>query len=312
MVGDSVGKKKSGYWGNSRDIDESIDEANSFIKYRDNLMQLGMSMIGWENLPDTCNERYIEKTEYFKGATVFFKDDDIGYLCLPVIFNGPFDIMDEPDRRQAYSRSGYRKNLTKEDSVIIWNNYLRKPSCYTVNHYARRLADLENAIDVNCKAQKTPVLITCSENQRMTMINLYKQYEGNYPFIFGEKDLDVKGIKCINTGAPYVADKMFQIKMQVWNEALTELGISNISYQKKERLVSDEVIRNMGGTIASRYSRLEMRRQAVDKINKMFGLDIEVNYREDYRQTDDENMIQNLSENETVDVSPMVVDLRTK
>lgn len=307
-----MGKKKGNLWGNSRDLDESYDEANSYIKYRDNLMQLGMSMFGWENLPETCNERYIEKTEYFRGATVFFKDPDIGHLCLPVIFNGPFDIMDEPDRRQAYSRSGYRRNLTKEDSVIIWNNYLRKPSCLTVNHYARRLADLENAIDVNCKAQKTPVLLRCNENQRLTLINLYKQYEGNYPFIFGEKDLDMKGVSAVSTGAPYVADKMFQIKMQVWNEALTELGISNISYQKKERLVSDEVVRNMGGTIASRYSRLEMRRQAVDKINAMFGLNIEVNFREDYRQTDDENMIQNLSESETVDAKPMVVDLRTK
>lgn len=307
-----MGKKKGNLWGNSRDLDESYDEANSYIKYRDNLMQLGMSMFGWENLPETCNERYIEKTEYLRGATVFFKDPDIGHLCLPVIFNGPFDIMDEPDRRQAYSRSGYRRNLTKDDSVIIWNNYLRKPSCLTVNHYARRLADLENAIDVNCKAQKTPVLLRCNENQRMTLINLYKQYEGNYPFIFGEKDLDMKGVTAVSTGAPYVADKMFQIKMQVWNEALTELGISNISYQKKERLVSDEVVRNMGGTIASRYSRLEMRRQAVDKINAMFGLNIEVNFREDYRQTDDENMIQNLSESETVDAKPMVVDLRTK
>lgn len=307
-----MGKKNRNYWGNSRDVDESIDEANSFVKYRNNLMQLGMSMYDWDNLPETCNERYIEKTEYFKGATVFFKDDDIGFLCLPVIFNGPFDIMDEPDRRQAYSRSGYRKDLTNENSVVIWNNYLRKPSCYTVNHYARRLADLENAIDVNCKAQKTPVLIRCSENQRLTLQNLYNQYEGNYPFIFGEKDLDVKGISAIQTGAPFVADKMFQIKMQIWNEALTELGISNISYQKKERLVSDEVIRNMGGTIASRYSRLEMRRQAAERINKMFGLNIEVNFREDYRQTDDENMIQNLSESDTIEPKPMVVDLRTK
>ena len=307
-----MAKKNRGYWGNPRDVDEALDEANSFVKYRDNLMQLGMTMYAWENLPETCNERYIEKTEYFKGATVFFKDETIGYLCLPVIFNGPFDIMDEPDRRQAYSRSGYRKNLTKDDSVIIWNNYLRKPSCLTVNHYARRLADLENAIDVNCKAQKTPVLLRCNENQRLTLQNLYKQYEGNYPFIFGEKDIDIKGITAIQTGAPFVADKMYQIKMQIWNEALTELGISNISYQKKERLVSDEVIRNMGGTIASRYSRLEMRRQAVDRINSMFGLNIEVNFREDYRQTDDENMIQSLSENEQIGPKPMVVDLRTK
>jgi len=307
-----LGKKRNGYWGNARDRDESTDEANSFIKYRDNLMQLAMSMIGWEKLPETCNERYIEKTEYFRGATVFFKDPDIGFLCLPVIFNGPFDIMDEPNRRQAYSRSGYRRDLTKDDSVIIWNNYLRKPSCLTANHFARRLADLENTIDVNCKAQKTPILLRCSENQRLTLKNLYEQYEGNYPFIFGERDLDVKGITAINTGAPFVADKLFQIKMQVWNEALTELGITNVSYQKKERLVSDEVIRNMGGTMASRYSRLQMRRMAVDKINNMFNLNIEVNYREDYRQTDDENMIQNLSETEVVDAKPMVVDLRTK
>ena len=55
-----------------------------------------------------------------------------------------------------------------------------------------------------------------------------------------------------------------------------------------------------------------MRRRAVEKINEMFDLNIEVNFREDYRQTDDENMIQNLSENETIEPKPMVVDLRTK
>ena len=308
-----MAKNKRNMWGNSRDRDELGDEASSFQKYRDNLMQLGMAMFDWQNLPETCSERYIERTEYFKGATVFFKDDALGYLCLPVIFNGPFDVLDEPDRRVAYSRSGYRKQLTKDDSVIIWNNYLRKPSCLTVNHYARRLADLENSIDVNCKAQKTPVLIRCNENQRLTLQNLYNQYEGNYPFIFGERDLDVKGISAISTGAPFVADKMFQIKMQVWNEALTELGISNISYQKKERLVSDEVIRNMGGTIASRYSRITMRRDACDKINRMFGLNVECDYREDFRQTDDENMILNQTEEGEEKASEaMVVDIRTR
>lgn len=308
-----MARNKRNLWGNSRDIDETRDEASSFQKYRDNLMQLGMAMFDWRNLPETCNERYIEKTEYFRGATIFFKDDVLGYLCLPVNFSGPFDVTDEPNRRIAYSRSGYRKELTKDDSVIIWNNYLRKPSCLTVNQYARRLADLENSIDVNCKAQKTPVLIRCSESQRLTLENLYQKYEGNYPFIVGEKDLDVKGISAIMTGAPFVADKMFQIKMQIWNEALTELGISNISYQKKERLVSDEVIRNMGGTIASRYSRITMRRNACEQINKMFGLEIECDYREDFRQTDDENMTLNETEEGNVKASEgMVVDIRTR
>ena len=82
-----------------------------------------------------------------------------------------------------------------------------------------------------------------------------------------------------------MADKIYQLKTQIWNEALTYLGISNISIQKKERLITDEVTRNQGGTIASRYSRLQARREAVDKINAMFGTNIRVDYREDFQET---------------------------
>ena len=53
-------------------------------------------------------------------------------------------------------------------------------------------------------------------------------------------------------------------------------------------MITDEVTRNQGGTIASRYSRLEARRQACEQINRMFGLDIECNYREDYRNIADD------------------------
>ena len=314
-----MGKRRNN-WGNKNDKTELGESVNSYIKYRDQLMELGMSMFEWDfdKIPKEQRQflsvRQIEINEYFKGASVFFKDEELNaYLCLPVILGGRFDLDDIPQDRTAYAKNGYRKRLNGENSVIIYNNYLRKPSCYTVNHYARRLADLENSIDVNCKAQKTPVAILCDENERLSMKQLYEQYEGNYPFIFGESDLNVKGIRAIQTGAPFVADKMYQIKMQIWNEALTHLGISNISYQKKERLVSDEVIRNMGGTIASRYSRLEMRRQAVDKIKDMFGIDISVDFREDYRQTDDENMISTESETgEVKEATPMVVDMRTR
>ena len=313
-----MGKKRN-RWGNSSDRNELTDNVNSFIKYRDQLMELGMTMIGWDfskiskEKRQFLNQRQIEYHEYFKGATIFFEDKELGaYLCLPVILGGEFDLDDTPKKRVAYAKNGYRKELDETNSVIIYNNYLRKPSCYTVNHYANRLADLENAIDVNCKAQKTPVAIICDENERLSMENLYEKYEGNYPFIFGERDLDLKGIRAIQTGAPFVADKMYQIKMQIWNEALTHLGISNISYQKKERLVSDEVIRNMGGTIASRYSRLEVRRDAVDKIKDIFGIEIDVDFREDFRQTDDENIITNESEGENKEVIPMVTDLRTR
>ena len=77
---------------------------------------------------------------------------------------------------------------------------------------------------------------------------------------------------------------------------LTYMGISNISYQKRERLISDEVTRSQGGTIAIRYSKLNARRQACDEINRMFGLNISCDFREDYRIKDLEYMINSESE----------------
>ena len=109
------------------------------------------------------------------------------------------------------------------------------------------------------------------------------QYDGNEPFIFGDKSLNTNGLKVLKTDAPYVADKLYELKVQYWNEALTYLGISNVNVMKKERMIQDEVQRNQGGTIASRYSRLEARREACKAINNMFDLDIWCDYREDYQ-----------------------------
>ena len=179
--------------------------------------------------------------------------------------------------------------LKRSNSVIIWNNYIRTNSVLDVKMFAKRLYNLDRIIDVNANAQKTPILIKCDETQRLTMLNVYKEYDGNSPVIFGDKALNSNGLDVLSTGAPYVADKIYQLKTQIWNEALTYLGISNINIQKKERLITDEVTRNQGGTIASRYSRLESRREAVRKINEMFGLNIEVNYREDFQQVGEDN-----------------------
>lgn len=141
-------------------------------------------------------------------------------------------------------------------------------------------------------------------------MNAYKEFDGNAPVIYADKSLDLKNFDVLTTNAPYVADKMYTLKTQIWNEALTYLGISNLNIQKKERLVADEVVRNQGGTIASRYSRLNARRMAAEQINRMFGLELEVNFRQDYREADDEVMFSGLTGDGTS--ADMAIDIRTK
>lgn len=261
----------------------------TYIQYFNRLVELSVSMFEWQGLPETVDPRYLELHLFQNGSMVYFRDEVMGDLCLDCIANGQFDVYGNPISRRAYSSyNQYQKTLNESDSVIIWNNYLRQPSVLDVKMFAKRLYNLDRIIDVNANAQKTPVLVQGTEKQRLTLVNLYKEFDGNAPFIFGDKNLDLNSLRAISTNAPYVADKLYQLKTQIWNEALTYLGISNLNIQKKERMITDEVQRNQGGTIASRYSRLEARREAVNKINRMFGTDISVDYREDFQITNND------------------------
>lgn len=272
-----MAKKDRQFWESA-----TLNNTN-FKQYYNRLTELSISMFEWQNLPDTVDPRFLELTLFSDGQAVFFYDEDIGYLALQNILGGKLNVYRVPVERRAYAVNGYQKILSDKDSVIIYNNYLHSNSRLDVEMFARRLYNLDRAIDVNANAQKTPVLIQCDETQRLTMVNLYKKFDGNEPVIYGDKNLNPNNVKVLKTDAPYVADKLYQLKTQIWNEALTYLGISNINITKKERLITDEVTRNQGGTIASRYSRLEARREACRAINKMFGLDIWCDYREDYQ-----------------------------
>ena len=259
----------------------------TYTQYVNRLTELSISMFQWNGLPDTVDERYLELHLFLNGSMVYFKDDVIGDLCLDCMPHGQLDVYGNPILRRAYSGyNNYNKLLKYTDSVIIWNNLMRTNSVLDVKMFARRLYNLDRIIDVNTNAQKTPVLVQGTEKQRLTLLNVYKEYDGNSPVIFGDTNIDLNSLKVLQTGAPYVSDKLYELKTQIWNEALTYLGISNVSFQKRERLISDEVIRSQGGTVASRYSRLTTRQKAAKEINKMFGTNISVDYREDFQVSD--------------------------
>lgn len=282
----------------------------AFLLYYQWLTELAVSMFEWQNLPDTIDERYLELALYSTGQAIFFKDPVMGYLGLRCTIGGGFNVYGIPKQRIAMGYNGYQHPCSDEDSVIIYNNYMRRPSMGEMEEYAQRISNITRAIDVNANAQKTPILITCEESQKLSMQAMYEKYQGDEPVIFGYKGIDKDNINVLTTDAPYVADKLYTLKTQLWNEALTKLGVSNLNSTKKERLVADEVTRNMGAVIASRYSRLEMRRKACEEINDMFGLDIDVDFRQDYREQDDEVMLSGETGDGGIDT--MVTDLRTR
>lgn len=274
-----MGRGKKAKW------ESALLNNRTYQQYYNRLLELSINMYEWKNLPDTVDERFLELTLFSDGMAVYFRDEILGDLCLQTMNGGNLDVYRIPMERTAYAANGYQVRLDPANSVIIFNNYTHTNSMLDIEMYARRLYNIERAIDVNVNAQKTPVMVIGSEAQRLTLKNLMMQYDGNEPFIYGDDNLNVNALNVLRLDAPYVADKLNILKRQIWNEALTYLGIENSNTEKKERLVTDEITSNLGGVEAQRFCRLNARRKAADQINAMFGTNITVGFREEKEDT---------------------------
>ena len=274
-----MGRRKSGLFkGKNSYFDRELFNNSTELQfYIDQFMNLAISSFKWSGFPDTVDTRWLEILLFSQGSAVFFEDDVIGSLTLAAAPNGPLNVYNIPTRYNAYG-TGYNKQCDLSDSVLIWNNPMHTNSEFTIAHYCRLLWEYDQIININVKAQKTPILLLCSEDQRLTLENLYMKYEGNEPVIHGDKNLDWKGLQVVKTDAPFIANDLYDLKVKYYNEALTYLGITNIIAEKKERLIKDEVFRSMGGVLANRQVRLAEREKACDAINKMFGLNVSVEF----------------------------------
>lgn len=251
----------------------------TYADYLDRLKLLATSLFTWEGLDKIAGEgasRFLELSLYEYGRACFIKDDELGYMALRVNPSDTFNVYMLPTKVQAWS-IGYQKNFDFDDVVYIMNNELQIPTARTINQFAYRLYETERTIDVNLIAQKTPVLIEGDTKTILTLKNVYMQYSGNTPFIFGSKAFDVSNkLNVLNTNAPYLIDKLELHKHEIWNECLTYLGIDNANTDKKERLITDEVESN--NEVINYYLNCfyKTRKKACDEINEKYGLDIKL------------------------------------
>lgn len=259
--------------------DSAVMNARTYNYWLNRLTELAVTSIKWNGMPKEIDLRFLELTLFTRGMSVFFREDVVGYAALNVMIGGEFNIYNIPTWREAYAVNGYRCELDESNSIIIFNNFLHTPSIADMEFYAMKLYEVDRAIDVNVKNQKTPKILKCSENQRLVLENLYMQYDGNMPFMMGDKNMDFNSLETFDTTAPFVADKLQGVKRQIFNEALTYLGIESNSNEKAERLVQMEAFSNIGSVEAQREARLASRIQAAEQINNMFGLNVSVEFK---------------------------------
>lgn len=244
--------------------------------WRDRLYDMTYSCIKWENFMLDNEPTTIllpEKWLCEKGMCAVIQDPIMGFVCLPCVGEGYLDVYGQPSSYQCYGNNGYVVTglVNGRDCVVIKNNPLGSPEHNKIELFAKRLANSMSTGDLNLDTHKTPIMILCDDEQRLTMEEVIEEYMGWNRVIFGNKSLNNAEIKSMRLDAEYIVDKITENTQIVWNEWLNYLGVPGQIIQKKERMLKDEVTQKMGGALASRVPRNAMREKAVDALKKIFG-----------------------------------------
>lgn len=278
-------------------INSQLSNFKTYEMYKRQLLTLAENVFEFKNMPEFIDTAYLNKQLLRKGAIAFFKDEVMGLLALPYVNIGNLDVYGRPNKIQVMASNGYNRTLNRDEFIIMYDNNGRYPLWLDILQYAERLALATRTIDINISQQKTPRFWKTTTEKEKSIKDIVNNVDGFENIVLAYKDIDLDDTTLVLEPAPYVADKIGLDKDKIYNEFLRLIGIANLSYQKKERNIKDEISAMQGGTVASRYSRFEPRQKAIDLINEKFGTEIEVQYydgipttaKELEEFTDDEN-----------------------
>lgn len=252
--------------------------------YRRQLMGKCISRFTWEGLPNGIDPRFIETTIFNNGYSVFYYDSFFEmFMAMPATISGPLDIQDNPTGYRVTRNGVYSFDVPASESVCIWGNQIRVPEIDVVLSYAARLAQIDRTIEIDLLNERNPMIVACSQDQRLTVQNLISKIYDGEPVVWGTENLAVDNLASMigvfplnqNAGAGAVSSiKHMESKAKIWGEALTMLGIMNVNSEKRERMVVEEAAGNSGQVLASRESFMKPRQLACEQINEKFGLQI--------------------------------------
>lgn len=270
--------------GSQKFIDSAYLNDNTYLDYLNRMEQICESMFEWVNLPDSMDSRFLERTLFYYGQASILKDENYGIINTQCNIDDRLNIYYLPTKVKCWSLdymksrivySGFKNETLNEDNqcILVMNNWNRIPTADSIRLFAYRLYQAQRSIDTNISSTRTPVMILGTEKQKLTLINLFNQYDGNQPFIFGDNDLlSPDMLKAIRTDSPYVTDKISEYKKEIWNEFLQFIGVNAITLEKKERLVTDEATASNESVNLNLQAYLAPRQKACKQFNELFGL----------------------------------------
>ena len=278
-------------------IHSQLCSKNTYEMYKREMLTLAENVFEFIDLPNYIDVGYLNKTLLINGSVAFFVDDVLGLLALPYTVLGQPDIYGRPQEIIARAYNGrYFRRLKAKDFVIMYDNNGKYPIYADILQMAERISMNKRTIDINIVHQRTPRIWKTTDDKKLSLERMLDEVDGLSETIMTYDSIDIDDMNVVLAPAPYVADKIDDHMDKEWAEFYRLIGIANLQENKKERLIRDEMSASQGGTIASRYSRYEPRKRALEEIKEKFDIDIKVRYYDGEPTSEEDDNYVNVSE----------------
>lgn len=268
---------------NKKLVNSQLTNALTYTKVRRKMVMLASNVFNFKNLEEyapNIDKDYINRKLVYNGAVAWFYDEELGLLALPFNIKGKPDVYGNPTSIEVIGSNGYHKSLsvTKGEAIIMYDNSGRYPLINDIIQDAERIALCKRVQDVNISHQKNSRIWKTDKSREKTVQDLLNRVDGNVENVVAYDNVDIDTLTSTLAVVPYIANDIDEHIRTLWEEFYAHIGISSVLVNKKERLIKDEMRASQGGTIASRFIRFTPRVEALNKINKKWNVNIELEY----------------------------------
>ena len=271
---------------------------DNFFSYYIELLNKAINVFEWKNVPDNIDTDTLETILFRCGDVAFFKYNDTFYISHGNQ-SGEMTYNFTPEKylvSNPYIEKGKNFNLSPDiDSVIIYNTpadkYISLKSAF--NEIIKRTAGIlsDNLSSLNCLQINTRVqTIVTADNSNVAKsaeMKLKDLYDGKpYSVITSNLASNINIDDKSNVNSKNIAD-LIDLNNYEYAQYLHALGIESNENNKKSRMVVDELKDNNFQCLHNLHILLDSRTKAVEKINRLFNLDISVDVKQHLKEKEE-------------------------
>ena len=271
-------------------------------RFRADMLNKSLTMFEWKNLPDTIPAVEIEKQLQTNGYSIIAKVQGNVYA-----FQGGFsgqDVYNRPTTAIVNNASLQNHDtFTIDDNcVVVKNDDMQQGLLHIYNKYGSLLIENQITMLMTDYNYRMPFTISTQDDSTAQSAQQYLQkiIDGSLGVIGEAKLFDsLKVIPTNNKGVNSFAD-LFGYQQFIEAELNNAIGLATNNNMKRERLTTNEIDVNKNSTYPLIDNMLRNRKQAVEKINKMFDLNIDVEFSSIWNSGDNDSD-ESVSDNDRLD-----------